>query len=177
VTRIRMAATVAAGSLYVVAGAWLWDAVQMVAVPTIRALLAAYLSAAIMVPAPVPPPVALAQLATGTQPAPDGRPVTAIPSPGLSGRASWYRAPAGTAAAGPALRRALGDWRGSRVQVCASRCVVVSLTDWCQCYRGEDRERLIDLSDDAFARLAPLSRGLVRVTVEVVDVTPPETDR
>jgi rare lipoprotein A (peptidoglycan hydrolase) len=64
-----------------------------------------------------------------------------------------------------------------RVQVCASRCVTVRLTDSCQCYRGETRERLIDLSDDAFARLAPLSRGVIRVTVEVVDVTPPETDR
>jgi rare lipoprotein A (peptidoglycan hydrolase) len=46
----------------------------------------------------------------------------------------------------------------------------VRLTDWCQCYRGERRERIIDLSDDAFARLAPLSTGVVRVTVEVVDV-------
>jgi len=55
--------------------------------------------------------------------------------------------------------------------------VVVRLTDWCQCYRGENRERLVDLSDDAFARLAPLMAGVVRVRVEGVTVTPPSTDR
>ena len=82
--------------------------------------------------------------------------------------ASWFAAPAGTAAAGPALRRLLGkDWRGQRVRVTAgNRSVVVALTDWCQCYRGEDRERIIDLSRSAFAALADPSRGLVRVTVD-----------
>jgi hypothetical protein len=89
----------------------------------------------------------------------------------IEGRASWYAADGNIAAAGPELRDRLGKgWRGTAVQVCAGRCVVVRLTDWCQCYRGERRERVIDLSDDAFARLAPLSTGVVRVTVEVVDV-------
>ena len=92
---------------------------------------------------------------------------TAKPS-ARTGTASWFAAPAGTAAAGPALRRLLGkDWRGQRVRVTAGdRSVVVALTDWCQCYRGEDRERIIDLSRSAFAALADPSRGLVRVTVE-----------
>ena len=48
-----------------------------------------------------------------------------------------------------------------------SRCVTVTLSDFCSCYAGTDSERLIDLSPDAFSRLAPLSRGLVRVTVEL----------
>jgi len=66
------------------------------------------------------------------------------------------------AAAGPALRT--GDWRGRRVQVCAERCIAVTLNDWCVCI-VDGRKRLIDLSDEAFAQLAELSVGLVRVTV------------
>jgi rare lipoprotein A (peptidoglycan hydrolase) len=49
-----------------------------------------------------------------------------------------------------------------RVRVTAGgRSVVVRLTDWCGCYGT----RLIDLSDDAFSRLAPLSVGLVGVEI------------
>jgi hypothetical protein len=95
----------------------------------------------------------------------------------LEGTASWYRTPGLTAAAGPELRQAIGkDWRGSVVSVCAGRCVTVTLTDWCQCYRGERRERVIDLSDSAFERLAPLAVGLVRVRVSVQAPVPPATD-
>ena len=93
----------------------------------------------------------------------------------LDGTASWYRTPGLTAAAGPALRHALGrDWRGQLVKVCARNCVTVRLTDWCQCYGGERRERLLDLADAAFARIAPLAAGLVRVTVS--PIVPPATD-
>jgi hypothetical protein len=66
------------------------------------------------------------------------------------------------AAAGPALR--VGDWRGRSVEVCAARCVTVTLNDWCLCV-VDGRERLLDLSDEAFAQLSPLSQGLVAVTV------------
>jgi rare lipoprotein A (peptidoglycan hydrolase) len=85
----------------------------------------------------------------------------------VEGVASWYAAHGAIAAAGPVLRHALGaHWRGSVVRVCAGdRCVTVTVSDWCQCYRGEDRERMIDLSDDTFARLAPLSRGVLDVVV------------
>ena len=84
----------------------------------------------------------------------------------LSGTASWYRYHEGQAAAGPALRQMLGpDWRGMTVQVCAATCISVVLTDWCQCYRGTGRERLIDLDRRDFAALAAPSRGLVQVTV------------
>jgi hypothetical protein len=102
----------------------------------------------------------------------------------LTGTASWYDARPGTAAAGPALRRALGPgYLGTTVAVChgsstAQACVKVRLVTSCQCYRGEARERLIDLSKSDFAQLAPLSKGLVKVTVRIAGPapTPPATD-
>lgn len=84
----------------------------------------------------------------------------------LAGRSACHHAyPSGLyAAAGPALRR--GDWRGSKVEVCRGDvCVVVTLVDWCGCYAGTERERAIDLYADAFRRLAPLERGVIRVTI------------
>ena len=80
----------------------------------------------------------------------------------LAGRSPCTRGyPGGLyAAAGPALR--VGDWRGRQVRVCAGeRCVTVELIDFCACPGG----RVIDLYADAFARLAPLSRGVVTVSV------------
>lgn len=87
--------------------------------------------------------------------------------PTLTGVASWYRYVVGHAAAGPALRAFLGDnWRGQTVTVTMNgRSVSVKLSDWCQCYEGERSERIIDLDDRAFAALAPVSRGLIQVTV------------
>jgi len=88
-----------------------------------------------------------------------------------TGPASWYckagvsichRAyPGGMyAAAGQKLR--VGNWRGRVVQVCGNgSCVSVKLIDWCACGGG----RVIDLYSDAFRRLAPLSKGTVKVTV------------
>lgn len=102
---------------------------------------------------------------------PDGRAGSGAP---LSGIASWYPARGLIAAAGPRLR--VGHWRGSSVVVRAgARSVVVRLADWCQCLGS----RLLDLSDDAFRQLAPLSRGLVAVTVNVSGPAPtlPATDR
>ena len=84
----------------------------------------------------------------------------------MTGTASWFASPANVSAAGPALRAALGSgWRGTVVRVCVEFskgvCVTIVLNDWCQCLD----KRLIDLDDDAFARLAPLSQGLVEVEV------------
>ena len=54
------------------------------------------------------------------------------------------------AAAGPKLRAAIGpSWRGSIVWVDGIR---VKLIDWCQCYRGEPQEKLLDLYFDVYAR-------------------------
>lgn len=64
------------------------------------------------------------------------------------------------AAAGTELQR--GKWRGSKVRVCtADRCVTVTLIDTCKC-KGS---RIIDLYGMAFRKLAPLSRGVLNVTV------------
>jgi len=117
-------------------------------------------------PPATPPP------ATRTEPAQVAVPVTPKPSPGptrrVRGTATWYCGsictrgyPSGLyAAAGSELRT--GDWRGRRVRVTVGgRSVVVTLVDWCAC-RGE---RVIDLYAGAFRRLAPLSRGVVGVTV------------
>jgi hypothetical protein len=102
-------------------------------------------------PTPTPAPVARTQSGGG------GR--------SLAGLASWYcragvsichyRYPDGPgfdayAAAGPALRQAIGsDWRGSFVTVDGIR---VKLVDWCQCYKGEPHEKIIDLYYDVYAR-------------------------
>jgi hypothetical protein len=85
----------------------------------------------------------------------------------LTGRASWYDYRPGQGAAGPRLRSMLGpDWRGRTVDVCVGdTCVAVTLTDWCQCYKGERRERIIDLDVRSFAVLAHPSAGLVKVTI------------
>lgn len=81
----------------------------------------------------------------------------------VTGKATWYVWHPGQAAAGPALRAALGkNWRGAYVRACtATRCVRVRLTDWCACPGG----RVIDLDVRAFATLAAPSRGVIRVKV------------
>ena len=103
--------------------------------------------------------------------------LTESPSPSVAGRASWYHWRPGEAAAGPALRALLGpNWRGRTVLVsqrtcngtsCSTTTSKVRLTDWCQCYRGEARERLVDLDRRTFALFASPSRGLVRITIRV----------
>lgn len=81
----------------------------------------------------------------------------------VSGVASWYDYHPGQAAAGPQLRAALGPhWRGQTVRVCARVCIRVRLTDFMRA------DRLVDLDRSDFARLAPLSVGVVHVTVTPV---------
>ena len=88
-----------------------------------------------------------------------------------TGVASWYCWPGRSvcsrgwpwsgayAAAGPALR--VGNWRGRLVTVChRTLCTRARLVDWCAC-----PGRLVDLYGSVFGRLAPLSRGLIRVEV------------
>jgi hypothetical protein len=84
----------------------------------------------------------------------------------VAGTASWW------ASFGPGIYAALpGYVAGTHVtiRVCAgSRCVVSSVITSCQCLVGTPDARVVDLSRDAFARLADPSRGLVPVTVETV---------
>lgn len=109
----------------------------------------------------------------GARPSPTRRPA-AIVTGGLEGTASWYCLPSRSActrgypsgrlyaAAGPAIRGALGSWRGRTVTVSTSRAsVAVTLIDWCQC-----GERLLDLYAAVWFGLGvPLSAGLIDVTV------------
>lgn len=103
------------------------------------------------------PPVGASPTDTLSEPAPSGMAA-------LKGLASWYcrtaaspctaGIPAGrlAAAAGPALRAALGvAWRGRDVTVCrgAYICATVTLVDWCQCYGS----RVLDLYARAFRLL------------------------
>lgn len=94
----------------------------------------------------------------------------------LGGYATWYATPGLTAAAGPELRGALGDWRGQWVTVeSGRRSVTVQITDWCACGERHGIPTLLDLSDAAFQELAPLSAGVVRVSIEI-DPPPHEAD-
>lgn len=93
----------------------------------------------------------------GIDAAPPGPPAMA-----LSGTASWFASPRGSAAAGPALRAALGpSWRGTEVTVTAGgRSATVRVSDWCLCRVGGS-VRLIDLPRADFGALADPSLGLV----------------
>ena len=85
-----------------------------------------------------------------------------------AGEASWYDD-------GPGLYGAVHSFRWGdtpyAVEVCADVCVTVTVRD-----HMANRERAIDLSPEAFSRLAQLSRGVVQVTLERVDIRLPETD-
>ena len=107
---------------------------------------------------------------TASGPESTGNPGTARP---LRGYASWFRSPAGVSAAGPALRAALGPgWRGTSVRVChADRCTVTVLGDWMRA------DRLVDLDDDAFRALAPLSVGVLAVTLTPIPAPPVTSTR
>jgi hypothetical protein len=93
-------------------------------------------------------------------------PVKVRVAPKRTGWASYYDN-------GPGLYGAVHSFRWGdrkyREKVCLkdhpTRCVVVRIVDFCQCFVGTRHERAIDLSKDAFARLAPTSRGVIRVTL------------
>lgn len=108
--------------------------------------------------APVEP-----DLGRSRTPSATARPAPVTVASRVTGIASWYRWHTGEAAAGPALRRMLGaHWRGMVVTVTAGgHSARVRLTDWCGCLGS----RIIDLDRATFAALAPLSRGLITVTV------------
>jgi hypothetical protein len=102
-----------------------------------------------------------------------------IGTPAIGGVATWYDdGPGLYGAAGPVLRDMLGGdpaFRGQRVTVCADECVTVTLTDWCACGDRGGISTVIDLSPDAFRRLAPLSAGVITVSIEPA-ITLPSTD-
>jgi hypothetical protein len=93
----------------------------------------------------------------------------------ISGKATWYCCSAGwRGLAVVALPGALGGGydpppASNSVTVCATRCVVLPVVDYCGCYWGTASQRVADLSPEAWAAVtdAPLSRGVVTVTVHL----------
>ena len=78
-----------------------------------------------------------------------------------TGTASWY-------VDGSGLYAAIRGFRGKPFYVIvrtATAKVRVLVRDGCGCLWGTPSARIIDLSPAAFSRLAPLGRGLVKVTV------------
>jgi hypothetical protein len=128
------------------------------------------------------------QVAPAPTPTPSASPTAVVAalagaSAGVTGTATWYRYHQGQAAAGPALRAALGKgWRGSTVRACHDgACVRVVLTDWCLCGHG----RVIDLDSRDFRTLTAddehkdgrLGLGVIPVRVTLAGrVVLPATD-
>jgi rare lipoprotein A (peptidoglycan hydrolase) len=99
--------------------------------------------------------------------------IAAIP---LTGMASWYAASADTAGALTCAMRST-DF-GKKYRVCNAEnnaCVVVRHTEWGPSWALFRQGRIIDLSKEAFLRIADLSRGVVRVTV-TQETMPVESD-
>lgn len=97
----------------------------------------------------------------------------AVSSSGVMGKATWYDD-------GPGLYGAIdrkdSDFeKGDSVRVTSGgTSVVVQIVDTCGC----PGDRIIDLSPAAFTRLAPLSQGIVPVTIAAAGPLPtlPATD-
>lgn len=91
----------------------------------------------------------------------------------VSGKATWYCCSRGwRGQAVVALPGALGGRYKAPptsyfVTVCADRCVVLPVVDYCGCSWGTAGQKVADLSPEAWAAVtdSALSRGVVRVTV------------
>lgn len=95
----------------------------------------------------------------------------------MSGIATWYGKPYigrtmknGEVYTGRELTAAVpwqvwGRWGGKRLLVCDREgCIVVKVTDTCRC-REVPGGVILDLSVEAFSRLAPLEQGVIDVRV------------
>ena len=120
-------------------------------------------SAALPTPSPARTPRSAPPTPKPTQ-TPQGRILP--PSVAFRGVATWHPLPGLFASLGPKLREA-GVVAGQRLTVCSGgRCVVV--TAWpggCWCRERPGGPTLLDLSDEAFSRLAPLGVGVISVEV------------
>jgi hypothetical protein len=93
----------------------------------------------------------------------------------ISGKATWYCCSAGwRGQAVVALPGALGGHYdappASRfVTVCADRCAVLPVADYCGCLWGTASQKVADLSPEAWAAISDssLSRGVITVTVHL----------
>ncbi|MDH4334166.1 MAG: hypothetical protein OEW24_02735 [Chloroflexota bacterium] len=93
----------------------------------------------------------------------------------ITGKATWYCCSAGwRGQAVVALPGALGGHYDAPpaarfVTVCADRCVVLPVVDYCGCYWGTASQKVADLSPEAWAAVtdSALSRGVITVTVHL----------
>jgi hypothetical protein len=107
------------------------------------------------------------------------RPVKTVAAPiggdTVSGNATWYCCSAGwRGQAVVALPGALGGHYDAPpaarfVTVCADRCAVLPVADYCGCLWGTANERVADLSPEAWAAISDssLSRGVITVTIHL----------
>jgi hypothetical protein len=125
--------------------------------------LAAVLSLLTLIVITAPRPAPDHGDAAGTVLLPAGAGLEAIGTALQAGWATWYDD-------GPGLYGAIPGFDGRRytAQVCTldGDCVLVTIRDSCACGVRRSVPTIIDLSPAAFAALAPLSRGVIRVTVE-----------
>jgi hypothetical protein len=101
----------------------------------------------------------------------------AAPSGGttFSGKATWYCCSAGwRGQAVVALPGALGGHYDAPpaarfATVCADRCAVFPVADYCGCFWGTASQKVADLSPEAWAAISDsvLSRGVISVTVRL----------
>ncbi len=125
-------------------------------------------SAGHLTPAPMPTASQSHETAAATPaPTPEPKPVVAGIASNYPGTAGWM-GQATVALPGDLGGRYTGEVHG-QVTVCADRCASFPVVDWCQCYWGTDDQRVVDLSHAAWAVIsdAPLSEGLIRVTVSL----------
>lgn len=99
------------------------------------------------------------------------------PAPGtgtvVSGKATWYccsrgwRGQAVVALPGALGGRYHGPPVSYHVTVCADRCAVLPVVDYCGCSWGTASQKVADLSPEAWAAITDtaLSRGVLQVTV------------
>jgi hypothetical protein len=93
----------------------------------------------------------------------------------VSGKATWYCCSAGwRGQAVVALPGALGGHYDAPpaarfVTVCADRCAVLPVADYCGCLWGTAGQKVADLSPEAWAAISDssLSRGVITVTVHL----------
>jgi len=140
-----------------------------------RPIAAEDLDPAASLPTPASAPMQ-ATLYRKSTPAPKPVVVVAPPSGGsISGDATWYCCTSGyRGQAVVALPGALGGHYdpapASRyVTVCADRCALLPVVDYCGCSWGTANQKVADLSPEAWAAISDtsLSRGVIPVTVHL----------
>jgi len=125
--------------------------------------------------APVTPPSAPMQASLYAQPITIVAAASPVSGDTISGNATWYCCSAGwRGQAVVALPGALGGHYQAPpaarfVTVCADRCAVLPVVDYCDCYWGTANQKVADLSPEAWAAISdrPTSSGVITVTVHL----------